>query len=356
MSSIRVRFCCAASSFSSAVRRRARYFVTPAASSISCRRSVGRELRIIPIFPCSMIAYAFAPSPVSISRSWMSLRRQICPSIRYSLSPDRYSRLVTSISRATDWITSSSSVCGNDGSAATAWWPLPFPLLLSWWPLPEWPLEPGSAGPVTVFRNPLNRSRTSAVAVGLRASLPLNRTSSIRSPRRLFALCSPMTQVIASATLLLPHPLGPTMAVTPLSKASSDLSEKDLNPLISRRSRRISQFHCGLRSADCGFQNPRTSTSRRIPILQLNPQSAIRDRQCEDWLGSNRITTVREPTPSGRMKAAPRLKTAVSLARPSYRGKRNLQHYSLWSLARTTQRHLPVSGCFSGLLWSSSPC
>src|SRR5688572_572195 len=68
-------------------------------------------------------------------------------------------------------------------------------------------------------------------------------TSSMRSPRRLFALCSPITQVMASATLLLPHPLGPTMAVTPLSKASSERSEKDLKPLISRRSRRMEAPH-----------------------------------------------------------------------------------------------------------------
>src|SRR5437879_5833348 len=64
-------------------------------------------------------------------------------------------------------------------------------------------------------------------------------TSSMRSPRRLLALCSPITHVIASATLLLPHPLGPTIAVTPLSKASSERSENDLNPLISIRSRRM---------------------------------------------------------------------------------------------------------------------
>src|SRR4051794_38509457 len=100
--------------------------------------------------------------------------------------------------------------------------------------------EAGSkAGPDTDFTTPLKRSRTSAVAVGLRASLPLKMTSSILSPRRLFALCSPITQVMASATLLLPQPLGPTIAVTPLSKDSSDRSEKDLKPLISRRSRRI---------------------------------------------------------------------------------------------------------------------
>ena len=77
---------------------------------------------------------------------------------------------------------------------------------------------------------PLNRSRTSAAPVGLRASEPLKMTSSIFSPRRLFALCSPMTQVRASATLLLPHPFGPTIAVTPRSKDSSARSENDLKP------------------------------------------------------------------------------------------------------------------------------
>src|SRR5688572_33380526 len=64
-------------------------------------------------------------------------------------------------------------------------------------------------------------------------------TSSILSPRRLLALCSPSTHVSASATLLLPQPLGPTMAVTPRSNASSERSEKDLKPEISRRSRCI---------------------------------------------------------------------------------------------------------------------
>ncbi len=62
---------------------------------------------------------------------------------------------------------------------------------------------------------PPRRKRTSAAAPGFRASLPLKITSSILSPRRLLALCSPRTHVMASATLLLPHPLGPTMAVTP---------------------------------------------------------------------------------------------------------------------------------------------
>src|SRR5688500_11580051 len=60
-------------------------------------------------------------------------------------------------------------------------------------------------------------------------------TSSMRSPRRLLALCSPSTQVSASTTLLLPQPFGPTMAVTPSSKVSSDRSGQLLKPAISIR-------------------------------------------------------------------------------------------------------------------------
>ena len=51
------------------------------------RRSVGFDERIWPILPCSMIEYAFEPSPVSMNSSWMSRRRQTLPFIRYSLSP-----------------------------------------------------------------------------------------------------------------------------------------------------------------------------------------------------------------------------------------------------------------------------
>src|SRR3989475_10650570 len=125
-------------------------------------------------------------------------------------------------------------------------WPLPraFPLAHDCprpWPL--LPLSVQNAGPVRCFNTPLNRRRTSAAAVGLRASLPLKMTSSMRSPRRLLALCSPITHVMASATLLLPHPFGPTIAVTPLSKASSERSENDLKPLISRRSKRMGTHH-----------------------------------------------------------------------------------------------------------------
>src|SRR5882672_8094324 len=140
----------------------------------------------------------------------------------YSLSPDRYKRRVTSTVRVIGAVSSPSSACSPSSMSAA-------------------------------FMTSLSRSRTSAAPVGFRASLPLKMTSSILSPRRLLALCSPITHVMASATLLLPHPLGPTMAVTPLSKASSERSEKDLKPLISKRSRRMAYTTASRRDAPKGW-------------------------------------------------------------------------------------------------------
>ena len=57
---------------------------------------------------------------------------------------------------------------------------------------------------------------TYAKPTGLRFCVPANMTSSIFAPRSCFALCSPRTHLTASATLLFPEPLGPTMPVIPL--------------------------------------------------------------------------------------------------------------------------------------------
>ena len=119
---------------------------------------------------------------------------------------------------------------------------------------------------------PASRRRTSADPVGLRASLPLKITSSILSPRRLFALCSPSTHVMASATLLLPHPLGPTMAVTPSSKASSERSENDLNPAICSRCKRMCRILVPTcRAGSC----PRPPHARRKRGAALEPQHLV---------------------------------------------------------------------------------
>ena len=74
---------------------------------------------------------------------------------------------------------------------------------------------------------------TSARPRGLRPGAPLKMTSSIESPRSCLALCSPITQRIASETLVLPQPLGPMTPVMPSPKVSTVLSTKDLNPCSS---------------------------------------------------------------------------------------------------------------------------
>ena len=62
-------------------------------------------------------------------------------------------------------------------------------------------------------------------------------TSSLFLPRKVLRLCSPRAQRIASATLDLPDPFGPTMAVKPLfspstipEKINLFLLAKDLKP------------------------------------------------------------------------------------------------------------------------------
>src|SRR5581483_4405706 len=69
--------------------------------------------------------------------------------------------------------------------------------------------------------------------VGLRSRVPAKITSSMRTPRRLLADCSPKTQEIASEMLDFPQPLGPTTAAMPSpGNFSSVRSQKDLNPRI----------------------------------------------------------------------------------------------------------------------------
>src|ERR1041385_8226163 len=69
--------------------------------------------------------------------------------------------------------------------------------------------------------------------VGFRSRVPAKITSSMRTPRRLLADCSPSTQEIESEILDFPHPLGPTTAAMPSpGNLSSVRSQKDLNPRI----------------------------------------------------------------------------------------------------------------------------
>ena len=91
-------------------------------------------------------------------------------------------------------------------------------------------------------------SVTSARPSGARPVVPAKMTSSILPPRSALAPCSPRTQLIASTTLDLPEPLGPTTHVMPGSKRSVVEDAKDLKPLSVRL------FRC-----------TRTSLPRRCP-------------------------------------------------------------------------------------------
>src|SRR5699024_12797553 len=71
---------------------------------------------------------------------------------------------------------------------------------------------------------------TSAIFSGFRLLVPEKMTSFIRSPRKVLADCSPITQRIASIIFDLPLPFGPTIAVTPWLNSNVVFSGNDLNP------------------------------------------------------------------------------------------------------------------------------
>src|SRR5580765_6668363 len=102
------------------------------------------------------------------------------------------------------------------------------------------------------------------------------------------------------------------MAATPLSKASSDRSENDLKPLISKRSRRMA--HTTASSTGC---------PEDVELLA-------------DWETVWQRTEFLSLSPSRHEKAAPGRKTVVSVTRATYWGKRNLVRNQLWLLAPTT--------------------
>src|SRR5918993_5389016 len=64
--------------------------------------------------------------------------------------------------------------------------------------------------------------------------LPAKMTSSILPPRSALAPCSPSTQEMASTTLDLPDPFGPTTQVMPGSKRRVVAEAKDLKPFRVR--------------------------------------------------------------------------------------------------------------------------
>src|SRR6266478_6286385 len=75
---------------------------------------------------------------------------------------------------------------------------------------------------------------TSASPRGGRLVVPLKMQSAMRSARSDLWLCSPRTQEMASTTLDLPQPLGPTMQVVPDPlNVTTARSQNDVKPTIS---------------------------------------------------------------------------------------------------------------------------
>ena len=185
----RRRSCSSPASLRSARSRRRRCLAIPAASSMNCRRSSGFADRTSSRCPWLMIVCMARPMPVSDSSSWMSSSRHGRPPSRYSLSPERNTERLISISDA--------------GTGMR-------PALLS----------------MTNF--------TSAMPRAGREGLPAKMTSAIWPPRSTLGPCSPRTQAIASATLDLPDPFGPTMTLMPGVNSSVVLSANDLNPRMVR--------------------------------------------------------------------------------------------------------------------------
>src|SRR5580658_10206128 len=108
--------------------------------------------------------------------------------------------------------------------------------------------------------------------MGFRPSVPLKITSAISPPRRALADCSPSTHRMASETLDLPQPLGPTMAVTPGWKFNAVLSAKDLKPKTVRFFRyidsdKLAKFVTCNSTKACGSSKEKNTICCTQPLL-----------------------------------------------------------------------------------------
>src|SRR5262245_15038395 len=144
---------------------------------------------------------------------------------------------------------------------------------------------------------------------------PLKITSAISPPRRLLALCSPRIQRTASIRLLLPEPLGPTMAVRPSPKSNVVLSAKLLKPTSSRRLS-MGPPHCRAMPCQDSSRGGRSKRARpegreahgghpvgfstRLPSLRLPPAIGGPQRErCERPAAPPRLDQA-PPCPGGR--------------------------------------------------------
>ena len=205
------------------------------------------------------------PMPVSMKSSRMSRRRTFLPLIRYSLRPSEYRRRVTS---TTSWSTGRARC--RTRPRRTCAEPSASPSSASW--SSSIVSIAGAVGATSTVRSSTGLSKVSVTLAqprGLRVALPAKMTSIIAEPRRLLALRSPSTHLMASTTLLLPQPLGPTMPMTGASKVNSVVSAKLLKPLRVSLARRIFRTSChradpSMGPAAHGTRQPLASTGHSI--------------------------------------------------------------------------------------------
>ena len=174
------------SSLSCARRRRLRCLPSPAASSISIRRSRGLLVTIASTRPCDTTECISLPNPVSDRISITSTSRHFAPLTRYSPSPVRFSRRTietspTGRSNPPEALSSTTSTSASERACT------------------PWP--------------------------------PAKITSCIDWPRTATGDCSPIAHSTASVMLDLPEPFGPTITDTPGAKVSFVRSGNDLKPL-----------------------------------------------------------------------------------------------------------------------------
>ena len=148
-------------------------------------RSRGRARNIRSASPCEMMWWPVLPSPTEARSSTMSLRRTLERLRRYSLAP---------------------SVCTSR----------------------EMETSLNESGKLLPLLSKV--SVTDARLIRGAEPEPLKIRSSPRLPRSILSDCSPKTQRKASAMLLFPEPLGPTIAVMGASKVSSVFFANDLKP------------------------------------------------------------------------------------------------------------------------------
>src|SRR6266852_2703535 len=200
--------------------------------------------------------------------SWMSRSLPTRPLIKYSLWPERYSRRLTTTSpgfiantglsagfffrlnlppgSAGDGAEASAAASCDSGGCAGSSESIsvvvsvkPEISILSVRGAAESIVE-SDAAPSITKRAASTTSGSTSVRVtsesptGGRLVVPLKMQSAMRSARSDLWLCSPRTQEMASTTLDLPQPLGPTMQVVPDPlNVTTVRSQNDLKPTIS---------------------------------------------------------------------------------------------------------------------------